>query len=292
MNPTDLAPESHDVVLGGMRFNYLEWEGSEETVVLLHGGALNAHSWDGVCHDLGPDYRRIAPDLRGHGDSEWSPVADYRLNSHIRDVERFLDRVAPERFFLVGHSLGGHIALRYAALHGKRLKALVVVDTCPFVQPQAAIDKLREFLTGRNAFTQFEDAIDYVLGYEPYRDADQLRRSLQFALRQTPDGSWTWKSDRRHLTQAYFDQAMRELRSLENDLHAIKCPVLLVRGEHGVVSSADAEEFVRLLPGARVVTIASAGHNVHSDDPRALAYEIGCFIDELKGLEQWRSESR
>jgi len=128
-----VLPEHEHVVLGGMRLHYLDWGspgGGRGTpgglpVVFLHGGGLTAHTWDIVCLALREEHRCFALDLRGHGDSEWSPALDYSLGAHLRDLEAFADHLGTARFFLVGQSLGGIIGIGYASRRPRRLAGLV-----------------------------------------------------------------------------------------------------------------------------------------------------------------------
>ena len=91
-----------------MRLHYLDWGPAGRRpgtrggwpLVFLHGGGLNAHTWDIVCLALREEYRCHALDLRGHGDSEWSPAQDYSLGAHLRDLEAFADHLDIARFFL------------------------------------------------------------------------------------------------------------------------------------------------------------------------------------------------
>ena len=128
-----------------MRLHYLDWGPAGRRpgtpggwpLVFLHGGGLNAHTWDIVCLALREEYRCYALDLRGHGDSEWSPAQDYSLGAHLQDLEVFADHLNIARFFLVGQSLGGIIGIGYASRHPRRLAGLVAVDSGPFAGSQA-----------------------------------------------------------------------------------------------------------------------------------------------------------
>src|SRR5262245_36159761 len=98
-------PASHHVVLGGMRLHYLDWGShGRPPILFLHGGALNAHTWDVVCLGLRQRYRCLALDQRGHGDSEWSPVMDYGPEAHVRDIAGLVAHLELGRFLLVGQS--------------------------------------------------------------------------------------------------------------------------------------------------------------------------------------------
>src|SRR3977135_563920 len=93
-----VASEQYDVQLGDMQVHVLDWGGSGEPIVLLHGGGLTAHTWDLVCLGLRPTYRCIAPDLRGHGDSSWSPEQRYTMADHRADLEGLCASSGRERF--------------------------------------------------------------------------------------------------------------------------------------------------------------------------------------------------
>src|SRR5438552_15884787 len=86
-----VVPTEHQVALGRMRFRYLDWGGRGTPVLFLHGGGLTAHTWDLVCLALRSEYRCLALDLRGHGDSEWSPEMDYGLEAHRDDVDALIE---------------------------------------------------------------------------------------------------------------------------------------------------------------------------------------------------------
>src|SRR2546428_10158960 len=116
--PEVVLPEDRFVELNGLRLHYLDWGGEgRPRVLFLHGGGLTAHTWDLVCLALRADYHCLALDLRGHGDSDWSPGMDYSFEAHRDDVEAFADLLRLDRFVLVGMSLGGITALAYAGRH-------------------------------------------------------------------------------------------------------------------------------------------------------------------------------
>src|SRR5712664_3658288 len=100
-------PDDHQLIVGSVRLHYLEWGGSGAPILFLHGGGLTAHTWDCVAAMLRDRYRCVSLDQRGHGDSEWSPVIDYRVASHVGDIEGLIDLLKLDRPILVGQSMGG-----------------------------------------------------------------------------------------------------------------------------------------------------------------------------------------
>src|SRR5690348_17060204 len=127
-----VLPQSREFHLGRMRFHYLDWGNKQlPTIVFLHGGALTAHTWDLVCLALRPDYHCLALDMRGHGDSDWSPEADYSHDTMGADVEALVEQLGFERFTLVGMSMGGVASMAYAGRNHHRLTGFVLVDVGP-----------------------------------------------------------------------------------------------------------------------------------------------------------------
>ena len=136
--PEFVLPVSRHVIVGRMRIHYLDWgDPGGSPILFLHGGGLTAHTWDLVCLDLRGDYRCVASDLRGHGDSEWSPELDYGIASHAEDAIGLADALSWERFTIVGMSLGGLAAMSVAAREPERVRALVIVDVGPTMRQDA-----------------------------------------------------------------------------------------------------------------------------------------------------------
>src|SRR5215468_5277424 len=130
--PAVVLPESHDLMLGELRLHYVDWgTAGRRPMLLLHGGALTARTWDVVCLGLRNEYHCVAPDQRGHGDSDWSPTLDYMPPAHVRDLEALVERLGFDQFVLVGQSMGALNAFAYAARHSARLAALVIIDAGP-----------------------------------------------------------------------------------------------------------------------------------------------------------------
>jgi len=274
-----VLPNAHHVLAGDTRLHYLDWGGkSRRDVLFLHGGGLNAHTWDVVCLGLREEFRCIALDQRGHGESEWSAGMDYSTGAHVRDIERFVDAIGLENFVLVGMSLGGLNSIEYAARHSDRLEALVLVDVGPEIR-LAGTSKISAFVQQPAELPSVEDFVERALAFNPRRNRDLLRTSLLHNLRQLPDGTWTWKYDRRHyglIDRKAMDAARLKLA---DRLPEIRCRTLVVRGEHSDVFWAeDAEKLVGQLPDARWVEIAHAGHTVQGDNPGDLIVALRNFL--------------
>ena len=281
--PEFVLPEDHDAVVRRFRLHYLDWGNPEQPPFLfLHGGGLTAHSWDLVCLALRQDYHCIALDLRGHGDSEWSPGGDYGVASLAADVEGFVEQLGWERFVLMGMSMGGLTSIKFCERNVERLRGLVIVDVGPEVERPGA-HRIREFTSRDEALGSVEEFVERAMEFNPRRDPRLLRRSLLHNLRQLPDGQWTWKTDRRHRGDPeLFDKMVESHRALWDVVPGITCPTLVVRGsESDVFTDEQADRLTSTLPKGRRVTVPNAGHTVQGDNPAGLVEALRPFLAEL-----------
>ena len=280
--PELVLPAAHDVVLRRMRFHYLDWgTAGRPPIVFLHGGGLNAHTWDLVCLGLRRERHCFALDQRGHGDSEWSPEMDYTTESQVGDLEAFVDRLGLTRFVLVGMSLGGVNAMAWAGRHSERLAGLVIVDVGPEIR-MAGVQKIAAFTSEQKLLDSIDEVIERALAFNPRRDPRLLRLSLRHNLRQTPKGQWMWKYDQRHRGKAEPGAYERRRELLWDSVAKIACPTLVVRGaQSDVFHDEDAERLTAALPRGRWVRVENAGHTVQGDNPAGLLTELRGFLGEL-----------
>jgi len=273
-----VLPTSHFVSVNGIRLHYLDWGNPQLTpVLLLHGVRLQAHTWDMAALLLRDRYRLIAVDQRGHGDSEWTDDAhfdDDTFELMLEDTRQLIEHFGWGKFVLVGMSMGGITAIRYAAAFRDRLHALCIVDIAPETL-QSGVLSMDGFKIDTETLSCFEDFLERSHKFMPHRPIAQLRYSLMHSLKQLPDGRWTWKQD--HRPRAL--RARKPIAELWDVLPKITVPTLLMRGaQSNVLSDAAAQRAVASLPNGQLVTIDPATHNVHSDNPNAFARELNRFL--------------
>ncbi|MBI2216087.1 MAG: alpha/beta hydrolase [Candidatus Rokubacteria bacterium] len=279
--PEIVLPDEHDVVLRRMRFHYLDW-GTEglPPILFLHGGGLNAHTWDLLCAALRRERHCLALDQRGHGESEWSPQMDYSTESHVGDLDAFVQALGLERFVLAGMSLGGVNALAWAGTHGQRLAGLVLVDVGPEIRFDG-VRKIAAFTSQATPLDSVEEFIDRAIAFNPRRNRELLRRSLLHNLRPMPDGRWMWKYDQRHRGKIDPGAYERRRQLLWSAVDTVECPTLVVRGaESDVFHDEDAERLAQRLKRGRWVRIEGAGHTVQGDNPADLLVALREFLKE------------
>lgn len=271
-------PRNAYVAANGLKLHYLDWgDPAAQPLVLLHGGALTAHTWDIVCLGLQPEYRCIAPDLRGHGDTDWAPDGDYSADAYRRDLEALILHLNIDGCVLIGNSLGGATAARYAAERTGRQQpaALVLVDIGPEMR-EAGRQRLRAFTGGPREMDSVEDFVERAMAFNPQRKRDTLRRSLLNNLRQLPSGRWTWKYDPNR-----FGHGTATVADRWADIRRVMCPTLVVRGGlSDMFFDEDAQKVAATLHDGRWVRIEGASHTVQSDQPVAL---VGAIRDFLAG---------
>ena len=120
MQPTSRRIEVSD----GLSLHALEWSTEGVPMILIHGFGNEAHIWDDFAPRVAEHYRVIAISLRGHGDSDWDPERRYDYTDHLADLEAITTQLGIERMVLVGHSLGGRVAMLYAGRHPEQLAGL------------------------------------------------------------------------------------------------------------------------------------------------------------------------
>jgi pimeloyl-ACP methyl ester carboxylesterase len=257
-------------VAPGQRVSVLTWGQTAPEIVLLHGGAQNAHTWDTVALALGRPL--MAADLPGHGRSSWRADRDYWPVRNADAVAVAVGALAPQARAVVGMSLGGLTAIRLAAAYPQLVRRLTVVDVTPGVTA-AKSAPISAFVQGPESFGSFDELLERTARYNPSRSVSSLRRGVLHNARQLPDGRWAWRYDRLLPAQGGLDFA-----GLWVDLAAVAVPVMLVCGtDSGVVSDEDRAEFRRLQPTARLEMVDGAGHSVQGDRPVELAALIEDF---------------
>jgi pimeloyl-ACP methyl ester carboxylesterase len=280
--PETVLPESHHIVIHGMRLHYLDWGvKGHRPILFLHGGGLNAHTWDVVCLMLRRDYHCFALDQRGHGDSEWEPTSEYSHDSQVRDVQGFIEQLGLERPLLIGHSMGGFAAIGYAIAHAAKLAGLVAVDVGPELSMDGA-KRIRDFIALDRVLDSVEAFVERAMAFNPRRNPTLLRRSLMHNLRKLPNGKWTWKHDPNRMSPDFAKERVERAAQIQGDLHHISCPALVLRGARSdVFTDANATSFAAALPNGRWVKVPDAGHTIQGDNPRGLLDALRPFIKEI-----------
>ena len=257
---------------GGRSVSALVWGTGPAEVVLLHGGAQNAHTWDTVA--LAMDRPLVAVDLPGHGRSDWRDDHHYSPRTLAEDVEPVVRALAPEARLVVGMSLGGLTALCLTARAPDLVRRLAVVDVTPGTD-RAKAEPIITFVSGPERFESFDAVLERTVAHNPTRSVSSLRRGVLHNATQDPDGSWRWRWDPQHLSAV---EGEVEFGDLWETVDAVRVPFLLLRGAlSGVVGDEDVAEVRRRVPSVRVEVVEGAGHSIQGDQPVELARLLNEF---------------
>ena len=270
-----MTPRSHFIRVQSTDLHYLEWGSpANPSLVLLHGGAAHAHWWDHIAPRLARYYRVLAFDLRGHGYSGWIVPPAYEVEDYVADLEEVIATLNLAPLILLGHSLGGFVALTYASAHPAALRALVVVDIGARLGGSRFMRLLRSVPS-----PVYQDEADLLrrfrlLPVETHVTPALIQYIARSSVLSQVDGGLRLKCDRATLT--------RESRDLNARLGQITCPTLFLRGRDSLNLSAETlSKLVALCPQAQGVDIAGAGHHVFLDQPASFMDVIHGFLGEV-----------
>jgi pimeloyl-ACP methyl ester carboxylesterase len=249
----------------------LKWSADNPELVLVHGGAQNAHTWDTVA--LALHRPLVAVDLPGHGHSAHRDDHAYWPAENAATLEQALRELAPEARVVVGMSLGGLSVLALADRAPDLVRQLVLVDVTPGVNREKS-SAIAQFIDGPEFFESFDEILARTIEFNPTRSVSSLRRGILHNAIEAGDGRWRWRYDlpRRGSGEGADGQVMPGLDDLWNAVERVQAPLLLVRGATSpVVDDEDVAEVKRRNPKARVVVVEGAGHSVQGDKPIELA---------------------
>jgi len=255
----------------GSRLSALRWGVGVPELVLLHGGAQNAHTWDTVA--LALHRPLVAIDLPGHGHSSHRDDHAYWPAQNAAAVEVAMRALAPDAKVLVGMSLGGLTALALTDRAPDLVRSLVLVDVTPGVNREKS-SAIAQFIDGPEYFSSFDEILERTVAFNPTRSESSLRRGILHNAIETPDGRWRWRYDlpRRGSGEGDAGRIMPGLDDLWDAVARVRVPFTLVRGSLSpVVDDDDVAELLRRNPSAVVEVVPDAGHSVQGDRPLELA---------------------
>jgi pimeloyl-ACP methyl ester carboxylesterase len=287
------GPTSHIYFSQRLRLHYVDW-GNEDAppMLLIHGGRDHCRNWDWVAEELRQDYHIIAPDLRGHGDSEWLKGGSYQQIDYVYDIAQLLHQTKMDPVTIISHSLGGSIALMYAGLFPETVSKLVAIEGMG--PPPAMIEErvnvpIEQRLTawvadlrkaaGRTPrrYNSLEDAYERMQTENPHLSEAQARHLTIHGSNQNEDGTYSWKFDNYVRTFSAVGVPFEDQHRLYS---RITCPTLLVRGTESWASDPEKDGRAKSFQNVRVANIDGAGHWVHHDQLDVFLKHVREFLAE------------
>jgi len=282
-------PDSHYFTSQGLRLHYVDWgNAGAPCLLLIHGMRDHARSWDWVARALRDKWRIIAPDLRGHGDSQWSPDGAYLGPFHVFDIADLVDTLGCENLSIIGHSYGGNVAARYSAIFPERVRKLVLVDglgPSPTVMAKwnanGQVSRTREWMEkrretasrGPRRFNTVEEAVARMAAANRHLSEDRARHLATHGVRQYADG-YGWKYDPEVFNFLPEDFA------IESSVfwREIAAPTLLCWGNESWTNNPRTDGRTAFFREQRTVVFDEAGHWLHHDQFDAFLTALSEFL--------------
>lgn len=272
------GPTSNSFISQRLKLHYADWGNQDAPPLLLvHGGRDHCRSWDWVAERLSDRYHVIAPDLRGHGDSAWSPDGNYEMGAFVYDLAQLIHQLDLAPVTIVAHSMGGNISTRYTGLFPDKVKKLVSIEglgPSPAVQEERGKtpfdQRMRQWIddkrqaAGRQPkrYATLDDALARMAAENAYLTPEQARHLTIHGINRNEDGSWSWKFDNYLNIWTIFDMPQDDLHKLWSN---ITCPTLLLYGADSWASNPEKDGRMEHFSTAKVIEFENAGHWLHHD---------------------------
>jgi pimeloyl-ACP methyl ester carboxylesterase len=278
------TPEVHRVRTPALTLTTLVWGRPQDpAAVLLHGNGGHARWWDPLVPYLVPGWRLVVPHLRGHGDSDWAEPPHYRLRDFADDTVAVMDALAPGRVPVVGHSMGGRVALWLAAARTDRVRALAMLDSRLDLIDARFAERHRGRVAGKRHGRHYASREEAIAAFrfvpdEPGVEPALVRLLAGEAVHEARPGAWTFRFDR-----GVLSLEGDEAGDLHRFLSGLTCPTFVGAGEASwVLAAAHRERIGREVPQADV-QVFPGGHHFLLSCPQRIGPALRAFLDGLDG---------
>ncbi len=271
-----------------LKLHFWDWgNNNKPNLILVHGSRDHARSWNLVVDAFRSDFRVVAPDLRGHGDSSWAAGAMYSIPEYVLDISALIDIIGKWPVYLIGHSLGGAIVLQYAGVYPGRVKKVVSIEGFGPVpeklMPHPAHERLRKWIENMRDFESrmphryptLEAAAVRMREANPHLSEELARQLTLFGSNWHPDGTLVWKFDNYVRALSPYGFNMEDAQEIWRQ---ISCPALLFRGLESWTVDPEKDGRIHSIPFYRLVNVPGAGHWVHHDQPAIFIEETMRFL--------------
>jgi pimeloyl-ACP methyl ester carboxylesterase len=282
------APEARHYQSQGLRLHYTDWgNGSAPPLLLVHGGLDQSRSWDAVARALRARFHVVAPDLRGHGDSDWATGSSYSLADHVYDLTCLIKSAGLEQVAIVGHSMGGMVSLTYAGAFPQNVSRLVVLDGVTNFPARSVkpIDvRIAEWVGDLDKTAQRKihrcpsvaDGADRILARNARLTREQAMHLATHALKRDADGEYSWKFDPYLRARAPYRLSLEDNIALWS---RIQCPTLLVAGSESFLPDPGTAGVLGHFRQAELVKVEGAGHWLQHDQPEQVIGLLKTFLE-------------
>ena len=287
----DLGPTSHSFISQRLRLHYVDWGNAEAPpLILQHGGRDHCRSWDWMAQRLRHDWHVIAPDLRGHGDSAWSPDGDYSSAAFVYDFSQLVQTLGYDKVTIIAHSLGGYITTQFVGLYPEKVVRFVNIEGLSNGPKELAhrasttyAERLSAWIAARRAsagrlprrYVSLAEAYQRMKEANSYLSDEQARHLTIHGTSRNEDGTWSWKYDNYLFNFPPNETAPEDIQQL---WAAIVCPVLLLWGNDSFFTNPADDGRITHFRDARLITYDNAGHWLHHDRLDSVMADVTAFL--------------
>ena len=285
------GPTSRFYTSQRLRLHYVDWGNPDAPPLLLvHGVRDHGRNWDGVARRLRKDWHILAPDLRGHGDSEWVNAGCYPTENYVYDIAQLIAQQKLAQLTIIGHSLGGNVSLRYAGLYPENVRKIIAIEGLSqspkmlAAQRKIPVDqRLRAWIDQQRGlaarqprrWATLDEAFQRMRDENKHLSEEQALHLTRYGVNPNEDGTYSWK----------FDNYLRAFPPVElpNEdatrlWSRVDCPTLLVYGKESWASNPVLDGRAAHFRSAEIVTLEGAGHWAHHDQFEAFMAAAEAFL--------------
>ena len=247
--------EDRFITVNGLKLHYLDWgNDTKPPFIMLHGISRVAHQFDHLAPHFRDDYHVMAIDMRGHGDSEWSPEGAYLVEDYVKDLEAFVDRLALHGLTLLGNSTGGRVVQVYAGLHPDRVARLISEDVGPERTNEIAAAFTRQVQQEQDGWASEDELLASLKRTNAKTPEEILRAYAHFGSKLREDGRIVWKRDP-NLAKGFVPTELWQFVS------KIQCPTIyILGGASRIVPPETQQKLKEAIPGVQIAVIPATGH--------------------------------
>jgi pimeloyl-ACP methyl ester carboxylesterase len=287
--PDIIGPTSHFFYSQRLKLHYVDWGNHDKPLaILVHGGRDHARNWDFVALALRDRFHIVAPDLRGHGDSDWAIGGAYSITDHVLDLGQLMNALDPTGpVTLIGHSLGAGVVLQRAGVFPEAVSAVVAIEGLgppgAMLRETPAYERMESWITDMRAlaqrkpreYTTIEQAMARMCEANPHLSEELAHHLMIYGVRRNENGTFSWKYD--NYTRA-TSPYLFNLKDAMEIWSRIRCPTLLVRGDSSWAGDWERDGRLDAFRSAELVTIKNAGHWVHHDQLAQFLTVVNRFL--------------
>jgi pimeloyl-ACP methyl ester carboxylesterase len=270
-----IGPTSHLFYSQRLKLHYVDWGNHDKPLaVLVHGGRDHCRAWDFVALDLRNHFHVVAPDLRGHGDSDWAIGGSYSITDHVLDLGQLLNALPQQPAVLIGHSLGAGVALQRAGVFPEAVRGIVAIEGLgppgAMLREIPAHERMEHWVSDMLALAQrkpreyqsIEQAMERMKEANPHLSAELAHHLTIYGVRRNENGTFSWKYDNYTRATSPYQFNLKDATEIWS---RVRAPALLVRGDASWAGDWERDGRLEAFRTAELVTIPNAGHWVHHD---------------------------